>query len=288
MGTRGLVFADLDGLWRFSKYVAASGLAPKGITTPEAIFVAIQMGLEVGLTPMAALQNIAVINGRPSIWGDAQLAVVRSTGDLTEFSEWYEVDGKRLPRNPTAYPDNLVAVCRVQRRGYAASEQSFSVADAKSADLWGKVGPWKQYPSRMLRMRARSFALRDQFGDALRGLRSTEEAMDGPTIEVETETVARNIPPTESAPPQATVSEPAPAATTKPKQARAAKSATPSFAQWCADRQIGESDALNAIHRLWPATETIGSLDDIEKNHPAQAKYIVEHEAEFIAEVKAN
>ena len=95
-------------------------------------------------------------------------------------------------------------------------------------------------------------------------------------------------PATEMKAANATVSEPAPAATTKPKQARSAKSATPSFAQWCADRQIGDADALNAIHRLWPATETIGSLDDIEKNHPAQAKYVMEHEAEFIAEVKIN
>jgi len=179
-GPRGLVISDMDSLWRFASYVAASGLAPKGIQTREAIFVAVQMGLELGLTPMAALQNVAVINGRPTLWGDAQLAVVRSTGDLEVFEEWYEAKGKRLARNPSEFGDDTTAVCKVKRAGYAAAETAFSVADAKAAQLWGKQGPWSQYPARMLRMRARSFALRDQFGDALRGFRSVEEAGDEP------------------------------------------------------------------------------------------------------------
>ena len=178
IGERGLILNDLDGLWRFSQYVARSGLAPKGIQTNEAIFVAVQMGLEVGLTPMAALQNIAVINGRPSIWGDAQLAVVRGTGQLEGFEEWYEQDGKRLPRNPATYPDSTTAVCRIKRRGYPAAEVGFSVADAKLGKLWGKDGPWTQYPFRMLKSRARAFALRDMFGDALKGILTAEEAGD--------------------------------------------------------------------------------------------------------------
>jgi len=196
-GSHGLILSDLDSMWRFSTYVAASGLAPKGIQTKEAIFTAIQMGLEVGLTPMAALQNIAVINGRPSIWGDAQLAIVRSRSDLESFSEWYESGGKRLARNPATYTDDTCAVCEVKRRGFEPVQMSFSVSDAKLAKLWGKEGPWSQYPFRMLRFRARSFALRDTFGDALKGMRSVEEAMDAPAIEVS----ATEIPPPQFLPP---------------------------------------------------------------------------------------
>lgn len=202
-GPRGLVISDMDGLWRFASYVAASGLAPKGIQTKEAIFVAVQMGLEVGLTPMAALQNIAVINGRPTLWGDAQLAVVRSTGELEVFEEWYEAKGKRLTRNPSDFSDDTTAVCKVKRAGYAASETAFSVSDAKAAQLWGKQGPWSQYPARMLRMRARSFALRDQFGDALRGFRSVEEAGDEPRIETHVAPAPSFLPSTVEATPVA-------------------------------------------------------------------------------------
>lgn len=185
IGNRGIQLQSMDELYRFSKYVEASGLAPKGMEKVESVFVAIQMGMEVGLTPMAALQNIAVINGRPTIWGDAQLAIVRSTGELEEFSEWYESGGVKTTRNPTTFADDTCAVCRVKRRGFEVQESAFSVADAKRAGLWGKAGPWTQYPARLLRFRARSFNLRDNFGDALRGMLTAEEAIDiGPVVDV--------------------------------------------------------------------------------------------------------
>lgn len=178
IGNRGVEFQNIESLYRFAQAVSTSGLAPNGLKTPEAIVVAIQMGLEVGLTPMAALQNIAVINGRPTVWGDAQLAIVRGTGELEEFDEWFEADEKRLSRSPAAFTDGVAAVCKVKRKGYAAAEFAFSVSDAKRAGLWDKAGPWKQYPARMLKARARGFLLRDQFGDALKGILCREEAED--------------------------------------------------------------------------------------------------------------
>ncbi|MDE1170891.1 MAG: recombinase RecT [Verrucomicrobium sp.] len=183
-GDRGLKLSNLDEIWRFATAVSKSGLAPKGIDTPESITVALQMGAELGLPPMAALQNIAVINGRPSVWGDAQLGIVRATGELEEFEEWFEQGGERLDRNPSKFDESTAAVCRVRRKGYAQAQiTAFSVEDAKRANLWGKTGPWSQYPARMLRFRARSFGLRDQFGDALRGLLTAEEARDIDPVE---------------------------------------------------------------------------------------------------------
>jgi len=55
-----------------------------------------------------------------------------------------------------------------------------SVGDAKLASLWGKQGPWSQYPKRMLKFRARGFWLRDNFGDILKGMRTVEELRDVP------------------------------------------------------------------------------------------------------------
>jgi hypothetical protein len=179
-GARGIIIGNYDELVRFADTVSKSGLAPKGLESPQSIFVAIQMGLEIGLSPMASLQNIAVVNGRPTVWGDAQLAVCRGTHELEIFEEWFEVGGKKSARNPSRYDDDTAAVCRVKRAGGQEIESAFSVADAKRANLWGKAGPWTQYPSRMLRNRARSFALRDSFGDALKGFRSTEEEQDSP------------------------------------------------------------------------------------------------------------
>src|SRR6266478_3926901 len=61
-----------------SKLIAGSDLAPKDFKgKPANVLIAMQMGAEVGLAPMQSLQNIAVINGRPSLWGDAALGVVQ-------------------------------------------------------------------------------------------------------------------------------------------------------------------------------------------------------------------
>lgn len=169
-GNNGLQLHNIEDMWKFAGFVMQAKLAPKGMESREAIVVALQMGAEVGLPPMASIQNIAVINGRPSIWGDAAKAVVLGTGLCERFEEWFE--GK-------PFEADFKAVCEIQRKGHSRpTRQEFSVADAKAASLWGKQGPWQQYPRRMLQMRARGFAARDAFPDALRGLLLADEAQD--------------------------------------------------------------------------------------------------------------
>lgn len=151
---------------QFSKYMAASDLVPKDYRhKPENCFIAMQWGAEIGLKPMQALQNIAAINGRPALWGDAMIALVRSS-PLCEYI--IETD------------DGQTATCRVKRRGEEEQSRTFSVADAKQAGLAGKQGPWTTNPRRMRQLRARAFALRDVFPDVLRGMPMAEEVMDIP------------------------------------------------------------------------------------------------------------
>ncbi len=53
----------------FSKYLAESDLVPKDFKgRPGNCLVAIQWGAELGLKPLQAMQNLAVINGRPALW----------------------------------------------------------------------------------------------------------------------------------------------------------------------------------------------------------------------------
>lgn len=157
----------------FAKMLAQSGMVPSNFKgKPQDCLVAMQWGFEVGLQPMQALQNIAVINGKPSIWGDAALALVRSHPDCKGVEEKLEGEG-----------DEMRAVCTVMRAHGEMIEKTiryFSVANAKTARLWGKQGPWTQYPERMLAQRARGFALRDAFPDALKGIITREEAEDIP------------------------------------------------------------------------------------------------------------
>jgi hypothetical protein len=168
---RGLALATMAEAMSFAGMVAASDFAPKDFRgKPESCLLAIQHGSEIGLSPMQSLQNIACINGRPAIWGDAALALCLASPVCDGIHETIEGDG-----------DNMTAVCQTSRRGKDANVVArFSVADAKKANLWGKTGPWTQYPKRMLQLRARGFALRDAFPDVLRGLVTAEEAQDYP------------------------------------------------------------------------------------------------------------
>lgn len=155
----------------FSKMLARSGMVPKDyVGKPENIMVALQWGAEVGLGPLQALNGISIMNGRPTLWGDAALALVRGHHACGGVREGVEGDG-----------DARFGWCEVTRKGEAPQRRTFSMGDAKKAGLLGKTGPWSQYTDRMLQLRARGFAIRDVFPDALRGVITTEEAEDMPT-----------------------------------------------------------------------------------------------------------
>jgi len=116
------------------------------------------------------LQRMAIIDGRPTIWGDAALALVQASGLLISIREEIHEDATQPNIN------RLTAICTVTRHGRAEPvTKTFSVEDAKRAGLWQKPGPWTDYPKRMLAMRARAFALRDAFPDVLAGLYLREE-----------------------------------------------------------------------------------------------------------------
>lgn len=169
-GSFSLAPTNMTEAMDFARMLASSDMVPKDYKQrPANVIVAIQWGYEVGLGPLQALQNIAVINGRPSIWGDAAIALVRGHPACGSISEGVEGEG-----------DQRHGWCEVVRKGEKPQRRTFSIADAKKANLWGKQGPWQQYPDRMLQLRARGFALRDVFPDALRGVITVEEAQDMP------------------------------------------------------------------------------------------------------------
>jgi hypothetical protein len=157
---------NIEEALKFAEMLSKSNLVPKDFQgNPGNILVSVQWGMELGLQPMQAMQNIAVINGRPSLWGDAVLALVKASPACEYVVE--EVGDTQ-------------AVCRVKRRGEPEQIRTFSMDDAQKAGLKGKQGPWTNYPKRMMQMRARSWAVRDVFPDVLRGMPIAEELQDIP------------------------------------------------------------------------------------------------------------
>lgn len=162
--------SDGRGKLEMAKIIAESGLAPQGLNTPQKVFIALQWGHELQLSPMVAVNNIAVVNGRPSLSADIMHAIVRNNP---------EYGGIKWLKN-----DNTAAECVITRRNGQFVEETrgyFDMAMANAAGLAGKDN-WKKYPARMLKHRALSFALRDSFPDVLAGIYSPDELENIPPV----------------------------------------------------------------------------------------------------------
>jgi hypothetical protein len=150
--------------------LAASEIVPKCYRNkPSDLFLCWAKGYQLGISPEQSMDCISVINGKAVMWGDEMLALCMSHPDFMDITE-----------EPTLRGDGSVSAytCTIKRKGRSDTVSVFSLDMANKAGLIAKGGVWKQYPERMLKLRARGFALRDAFPDALKGIKSREEVED--------------------------------------------------------------------------------------------------------------
>ena len=159
-----------------AQVLAVSRMVPVSYAAnPEAIFAAIQYGREFGVPPMSALQNIAVINGKPSLGTDLALGLAHKHPD------W---QGYEIPE--LTNEECTVKVYRRMPTGKTATfTGSFTMDEARAAGLVRADSPWVKWRKRMLKHRATMFALRDAFPDALYGQYSMEELASDDFAEAE-------------------------------------------------------------------------------------------------------
>lgn len=239
---------SLDEAMQFAGLMAKSSIIPKDYQgNPGNILIATMWGQEIGLAPLQAMQSIAVINGRPSIWGDAMLALVRGSGLLEYIKEEPTEEG---------------CTCTLKRRGDQFEvARTFTPEDAKRAGLWGKPGPWQQHTKRMMQMRARAFALRDAFADVLRGVHIGEEAQDLPT--------ERHMGPADEVKPEAQALPATRADKARDALAKRKPAALPAPALGDVLAAIGSADTLDALK----ATTALAARLDGRDKDSARAAY---------------
>lgn len=187
-----IVPQSIEDVFRVAKGVVMSGLAPSALIDKKsgdgaisAVAVAIMSGAELGLKPMVALRSFTVINGRPALYGDGLINVIRQSGRAEYLRTGCDMrDGK------------MVGWCEAKRKDTGEEKRvEFSQDDAVRAGLWsdqpvikknGQNGPyekpndspWFRYPQRMLAWRAAGWCLRELFGDVLGGVRDEFEAAE--------------------------------------------------------------------------------------------------------------
>jgi len=170
-----IVPKSIEEVFRLAEGICKADLAPSSYSRDASkVMIGLMKALELGAPPLQGLAGIAIINGRPAVWGDLAVALCQSKGLLVNHSvEW-----------TGEYPnDDFGCTYKVWRKGQENPYVgTFTIGDAKTAKLWANPQkmPWVQYPKRMLANRARAFALRDGFADHLAGMAIAEEAMDMP------------------------------------------------------------------------------------------------------------
>ncbi len=165
-------------LINYSKFMAASNMVPDSFKgDPAKVAVAIQMGAELGMTPVQSLTCIAIINGMPSMYGDGLNGVLRASGELDPSFGAGGID----ERPPDEALKENEGYCAIKLKGWDKPMiRRFSGDEADVAGLIKRSqsgkggGPWVTYKGRMLMFKARNWCMRDGAAHILKGLQQAE------------------------------------------------------------------------------------------------------------------
>lgn len=180
MDKDGLVIVEtLQDELRVCAALVESKMVPESLDSPQKLFAARQLCREIGLPVMSAIRQVCVINGSPSLWGDTPLAIVRRSGYLEHIREYLiDKDYKEISvENKNLDAEIFAAVCEIKRKDFDKRSYFFTIAQATKANLLTKA-IWKLYQSRMLSMKARGLALKNEFSDILMGIAMAEYDFD--------------------------------------------------------------------------------------------------------------
>lgn len=160
-----------------AELLVKSGFLPKTVNTAEKAVAIMILGAEYGIPPMKAFQSIDVIDGKPALSAQLQLALCQNTKELEDLiikhdPAYCEVTMKRKGRS--AY---TVRFGDVEAKSMKAREWDESAKVSRVIDLIQKYN-YRTMKSVMYEWRALSRACRVVFPDAVLGLYTPDELED--------------------------------------------------------------------------------------------------------------
>lgn len=172
---------------QMAKALAQSTIVPKEYQGNEAnAMVAIEIAQRLQTSPLMVMQNLNVIQGRPSWSAQFLIAMVNGSGKYDielQFDEKEDKDGKAFS-----------CQCWTMRNGRKVTGIMVDM-DMANAEGWvGKNGSkWKTMPQVMLRYRAASFFARMNCPELTLGYYSKDEVLDGDFKEYPMEDMAEQV-----------------------------------------------------------------------------------------------
>lgn len=213
---QGLIPTSIGEAGELAQRLARSGVVPKSLKgNADSIFTIILAGLELGLTPIRALQSLQAIHGNLGMKADLQLALAYNSGTVEYFDEGYEEHGTTdtgLEQRGVRDAMKILALVKdlpqgkpygwasCHRKGRQLVTRVFSFADAERAFTYegdedgggektkkklSEKFNYKSWPMDMYPRRARVRVLAITHADVLLGLPSTEALEDKLVVEGE-------------------------------------------------------------------------------------------------------
>lgn len=164
---------QLGDLWRHAKMLAGSDIIPAAYRNkPENCVVAIELAQRMGSSPMLVMQNLDIIQGKPSWSSKFLIATVNACGRFTPLR--FRFDGK-----PGTKDWSCTACATEKSTGELLEGVTVSMAMADAEGWFGKQGSkWKTMPQLMLTYRAAAFWSRIYCPEVAMGLHTSEESED--------------------------------------------------------------------------------------------------------------
>lgn len=151
-----IVPRTLDEVSSLAEVLAKSTLLPDALKgkAPDVV-VQILAGQELGLSPMASIRGVHIVQGKPVLSADTMVALVLGSGLCEYFSCVEDTDAR--------------VTYETKRKGSPHAQRvSWSVEDTKRAGLNTKDN-WRLYTRQMMKARAKAILARDAYPDVLAG-----------------------------------------------------------------------------------------------------------------------
>lgn len=160
---------NLDEAMVLARNIAQSELVPPHLAgKPYDVFVVLQYGHDIGLTPIQAVFNIDMVKGKPRLNAMTTIGLVKRNRICKYFQLVESTD--------------RVATFETHRVGNPRPTQmSFTIDDATTAGLTtggSNDAAWKRHPKTMLRRRAGQLLAREEYPDVVGGATMDDDEID--------------------------------------------------------------------------------------------------------------
>lgn len=106
-------FSNIGEMTLWANTIINSGFLPDSISTPEEVITIVQHGRELGLTPHIALNNINVIQGRPTVSSTMLGSLMKGRGIEWVWKEDFitvKDDSGSVQKTPAGAPNRRTTI----------------------------------------------------------------------------------------------------------------------------------------------------------------------------------